>query len=130
MIRNSSKKQLQEFGLILGLGIPILLGWIFPTIHGHGIKYWTLWIGVSILIISTLKPKFLSYAYEVWMLLGYVLGWINSRIILGLVFVFLLQPIAFFMRASGYDPLRIKKINKKTYREEKNGYKIDLTRIF
>ncbi len=64
------------------------------------------------------------------MLLGNYLGWINSRIILGLVFLLVLQPIALTMKLFSYDPLRKKENNKKSYRENINNKKIDLTRIF
>ena len=130
MKSHTSKKQLREFGFLLGFVIPIIMGWILPTINGHNFSYWTLWIGIISLLVSIFQPRLLFYPYKGWISLGSVLGWINSRIILGLVFIFLVQPIAFIMRAFGYDPLRIKKINKKTYREEKKDYSIDLTRIF
>ena len=64
------------------------------------------------------------------MKLGYILGWLNSRIILGLVFLVVLQPIAMIMRIFGYDPLRTRNNNEKTYRENKNKYSINLNRIF
>ena len=64
------------------------------------------------------------------MLIGLALGWINSRIILGLVFFLVLQPIALIMKFVGYDPLKIKKNNERSYRENKKDHKVDLTRIF
>ena len=64
------------------------------------------------------------------MKLGYILGWLNSRIILGLVFLVVLQPIAMIMRIFGYDPLRTMKNNKKTYRENKHEHSVNLKRIF
>ena len=64
------------------------------------------------------------------MVLGLVLGWINSRIILGLVFFLVLQPIALIMKFVGYDPLKIKKSNEISYREDKSNYKINLTKLF
>ena len=64
------------------------------------------------------------------MALGHFLGWINSHIILGLVFILVLQPIAYIMRLTGYDPLRIKQKGKKTYREIRKDNNIDLNRIF
>ena len=64
------------------------------------------------------------------MALGHALGWINSHIILGLVFIFVLQPIAYIMRLIGYDPLRTKRKQEETYRENRKDYKTDLTRIF
>ena len=59
-----------------------------------------------------------------------ILGFINSRFILGLVIIFVLIPISFFMRMIGHDPLRIKKKNQLSYRELRKVEKIDLNRIF
>ena len=30
-----TKKQLREFGLLIGFGFPILIGWLLPSIFGH-----------------------------------------------------------------------------------------------
>jgi len=125
-----SKKQLREFGFLIGLGLPILIGWFLPSISGHNFRAWTLWIGIPSLIMGIFNPRFLFYPYKGWMKLGNALGWINSRMILGLVFLIVLQPIAFIMRTFGYDPLRKKKDNTISYREVKENQKTNLTRIF
>tara|TARA_A100001035_G_scaffold249259_1_gene219842 strand:+ start:882 stop:1277 length:396 start_codon:yes stop_codon:yes gene_type:complete len=131
MIKTSiSKKQLREFGMLIGLGFPILIGWIIPAIGGHYFRAWTLWIGIPSLIIGVVKPWALFYPYKFWMAIGLALGWINSRIILGLVFLLVLQPIALVMRVFGYDPLRKKHTHNKSYREDKQNYSINLKRIF
>ena len=64
------------------------------------------------------------------MKLGHILGWLNSRIILGLVFLIVLQPIALIMRIFGHDPLKTKKIAQKSYREIKTNQKINLKKNF
>ena len=125
-----SKKQLREFGLLIGFGFPILIGWLLPSLFGHQFRTWTLWIGVPGLLIGFTAPRLLHYPYKVWMVLGHVLGWINSHIILGLVFILVLQPIAYIMRLTGYDPLRTKRKGEKTYRENRKDHNIDLNRIF
>ena len=125
-----SKKQLREFGLLIGFGFPILIGWLLPSFFGHQFRTWTLWIGVPGLLIGLTAPRLLYYPYKGWMVLGHFLGWINSHIILGLVFIFVLQPIAFIVRLTGYDPLRSKRKGEKTYRENRKDLKIDLKRIF
>ena len=125
-----SKKQLREFGLLIGFGFPILIGWLLPSLFGHQFRTWTLWIGVPGLLIGFTAPRLLYYPYKGWMLLGHVLGWINSHIILGLVFIFVLQPIAYIMRLTGYDPLKTKRKVEKTYREVRKDKDIDLKRIF
>ena len=130
MKENISKKQLREFGLLIGFGFPILIGWLLPSLFGHQFRAWTLWIGVPGLLIGLIAPRLLYYPYKVWMASGHVLGWINSHIILGLVFIFVLQPIAYIMRLTGYDPLKTKRKVEKTYREVRKDKNIDLKRIF
>ena len=130
MKESISKKQLREFGFLIGFGFPIIIGWVIPSISGHLFRSWSLWVGCPSLILGILKPSLLSYPYEVWMKLGHALGWINSRIILGLVYLVILQPIALIMKISGYDPLREKKSNEISYRENKEGHEVELTRIF
>ena len=125
-----SKKQLREFGLLIGFGFPLLIGWLIPTLTGHGLRLWALWVGFLGLLIGLASPRLLHYPYQFWMKLGLLLGWINSRIILCLVYMIVLLPIAFIMRLIGYDPLRRKRKGVKTYREKRQDYQTDLTRIF
>ena len=125
-----SKKQLRQFGFLLGFGFPIIIGWLIPTITGHLFRSWSLWIGCPALILGILKPSLLSYPYKGWMALGLALGWINSKLILGLVYLIILQPIAILMKIFGYDPLRKKKSNLISYREIKKDENFDMTRIF
>ena len=125
-----SKKQLREFGILIGLVFPIFIGFIIPVIGGHIFQSWTLCVGCPALIMGIAKPSLLFYPYKAWMTLGHALGWVNSRIILGLVFILVLQPIALVMKVFGYDPLRKKKCSAKSFRENKANHKINLTRIF
>ncbi|MBT66448.1 MAG: hypothetical protein CMN98_04830 [Synechococcus sp. NP17] len=125
-----SKKQLREFGLLIGFGFPILIGWLLPSLFGHEFRAWTLWVGIPGLILGLTIPRFLYYPYKAWMALGHALGWVNSHLILGLVFIVVLQPIAYIMRLTGYDPLRRRRKGEKTYREIRQVHQTDLTRIF
>ena len=54
----------------------------------------------------------------------------DYEIILGLVFFLVLQPTSFFMKIFGYDPLRLKKTIKNSYKEDKTNHKVNLKRIF
>ena len=130
MKKSISKKQLREFGFLIGFGLPIFIGWIIPAISGHPFRSWSLWVGCPSLILGIMKPSLLFHPYKIWMKLGNALGWINSRVILGLVYFIILQPIALIMKISGYDPLREKKSKEISYRENKEGNKVNLKRIF
>ena len=130
MKENISKKQLQEFGFLIGFGFPIIIGWIIPAISGHLFRSWSLWVGGPTIILGILKPSLLFYPYKVWMKLGHALGWINSRIILGLIYFIVLQPIALIMKIFGYDPLMKNKSGTISYRLKKVSKEVDLKRIF
>ena len=130
MENNIPKKILREFGLFIGFTFPFLIGWFLPLIGGHSFKTWTLWITIPALILAILKPAFLLYPYRLWIKLGDILGWLNSRIILGLIFLIVLQPIALIMRIIGHDPLRTKKVYQKSYREIRTNHKVNLKKIF
>tara|TARA_Y100001968_G_scaffold189666_1_gene173834 strand:- start:784 stop:1176 length:393 start_codon:yes stop_codon:yes gene_type:complete len=124
------KEKLRQFGFLIGLGFPILIGWILPSMSGHLFRSWTLWVGLASIFFGIFKPRLLLYPYKFWISLGNTLGWINSHIILGLVFLLILQPIALIMKVFGYDPLKQKRTEEDSYREKKDGYTVDLTKIF
>ena len=124
------QKTLREFGFLIGFTFPFLIGWILPLVGGHTFRTWTIFISIPFLILAIIKPSQLLYPYKAWMKLGHILGWLNSRIILGLVFLIVLQPIALIMRVFGHDPLKTKKLDQKSYREIKNNQKINLKKIF
>ena len=130
MKQTISKNKLREFGLLIGFGFPFLIGWLLPSLFGHAFREWTLLVGIPGLIIGLTAPRLLHYPYKIWMALSHSLGWVNSHIILGLVFILVLQPIAYIMRITGYDPLQRRSKGEKTYRENKQKHQNDLTRIF
>ncbi|MFN9624599.1 MAG: SxtJ family membrane protein [Cyanobacteriota bacterium] len=125
-----SRRQLREFGLLIGLVFPLLLGWLLPALHGHPFRQWTLWIGAPALVLGLAWPRALAWPYRGWMELGHALGWINSHLILGLVYVLVLQPIALAMRVFGHDPLRRRRTTDASYREKPGNSSTDMRKIF
>ena len=126
-----TKKTLREFGFIFGLGLPLIIGWLIPTLFGHEPRIWTLYLGLSTLILSILFPNILKLPYKIWIRIGLILGWINSKVILGTVFFLILIPISIIMKLLKYDPLNKSLSSKKsTYREIMSDHKVDLTKIF
>tara|TARA_B100001989_G_C24233269_1_gene313663 strand:- start:35 stop:424 length:390 start_codon:yes stop_codon:yes gene_type:complete len=120
MKESITPKKLREFGILISIVFPLLIGWLFPLITGHSFRAWTIFISIPSLILGIFKPVFLLFPYKVWMKTGDILGWINSRIILGAFFFFMLFPIAIIMRILKYDPLRTRKGNQDTYKELKS----------
>ena len=64
------------------------------------------------LFITIIKDDILLPLNKLWMRFGFLLGIIISPIVLGIIFFGLFAPIAFIMKLSGRDELRLK-FNKK-----------------
>jgi len=52
-----------------------------------------------------LAPGYLKTAHRIWMAIGGTLGWVNSRVIMSLVYYGMVTPIGGIMRIVGYDPM-------------------------
>jgi len=126
-----NRKQLRQFGLLLGLLIPLFFCALLPALHSHSAPLWPVGIGVILILLGVFAPQRLTLAYRGWMALGHILGFINSHVILGVVFVLVLQPIALIMRCLGHDPLRKRwDASSHSYREEIQGRRTNLKQPF
>ncbi|MCP9469251.1 MAG: SxtJ family membrane protein [Nitrospira sp.] len=105
MNAKTETKQLRSFGLLVG-GIFVAIG-AWPVVSGQPVRGWALGLGGLLMGLGALTPRSLALPYKGWMAIGHVLGWVNTRIILGIVFYGLLTPLGLIRRALGHDPLRI-----------------------
>jgi Saxitoxin biosynthesis operon protein SxtJ len=99
-----STAELRKFGLTVG-GVFLVLGTI-SWYRGHTIAPRIMWaLGVLLVVPGLLAPAVLRPVQKGWMGMATVLGEVNSRIILGVLFFLVVTPIGFVMRLFG-DPLR------------------------
>jgi hypothetical protein len=80
-----------------------VLPWVF---RGAPVRTWALVLAVLLVGFGLVWPAALRYPYRGWMALGHALGWINSRILLSLVFYLVVTPIGLAIRLFGRDPMR------------------------
>ena len=104
MQNDITTKQLRSFGLTVG-GIFALIGFWPLFFTGVGPRSWAVGLAACLLIPALALPKILFWPYKGWMMLGHVLGWINTRIILGVVFYLIVTPIGAVRRWLGKDPM-------------------------
>jgi Saxitoxin biosynthesis operon protein SxtJ len=98
-------KELRTFGLMVG-GIFLILG-LWPVLwRAEEPRLWALVLGILLVVLGFSLPRSLKRAHKVWMFVGHVLGWINTRIILGVVFYGLITPMGLVMRLFGWDSMR------------------------
>ena len=95
---------MRSFGLVVG-GIFGIFG-IWPAIlRGMNPRWWGLGLAGVLMVPALLYPTILRPAYRVWMAIGHMLGWINTRIILGILYYTLFLSIGFLLRLMGKDPM-------------------------
>ena len=79
---------------------------------------WIRYVVAAFALTALLLPVALGPVYHLWMKIGHVLGWINTRIILGLVFFIFFAPLALAFRLFGRDPMERKlESSAPTYRK-------------
>ena len=127
----ATRQQLRHFGLTLGLFLPLVFSLIWPWLHRTASPTWPIVLGSLFIAMGLIAPKQLQQPYKLWMLLGHGLGWVNSHLILGLIYLVVLQPIAITMRLLGHDPLRQElRPDLESYRENCEDKTVNLNRPF
>ena len=91
------KKGLRDFGLITGGLFVALFGLLFPWLFSLDIPIWPFNLAGVLWILALLIPQALKPVYTVWMSFALILGWINTRIILTLVFYIIITPMRLIM---------------------------------
>lgn len=109
-------RMMREFALVVSIGF-LLLFTALPWALRKSPQLWPLALASALGAVAAVQPLWLAPAYRLWMRIGLVLGWINSRIILGIFFFAVITPIGLVMRLLGNDPLRLRADpSLKTYR--------------
>src|SRR5215510_12520048 len=105
MNSSASVKELRNFGLLVG-GLFSVIG-LWPILfHGEPLRVWVIVVGGLLTVLGVLLPRVLAPVHQGWMSIGHILGWINTRILLSLVFYGLITPIGMVMRMMGKDTMR------------------------
>ncbi len=99
------RTQLRKFGFILAFGLMGIFGLLFPWLKENALPLWPFAIGGVVLIPTLIAPLWLKAIFIPWMKIGNVLGWINTRIILGVIFYGMVTPMGIVMRLLGKDPM-------------------------
>ena len=102
----ADRQELRTFGLVFAAGIVLIFGLLLPWLFEHPWPMWP-WIAAGVLVTTALLlPQLLRPVYWLWMKFGHVLGWINTRLILGITFLLFFVPVALVFHLFGKDPMR------------------------
>lgn len=108
MNSRASLKELRRFGLSVGAVILVLFGLVLPLLAGRSFPRWPFYLGLPLMLLGLAWPALLRPLHFVWMKLAAALAWINTRIILTLLFFLIFTPLAFFLRLLRKDSLGLR----------------------
>jgi len=105
MTQRAETKQLRSFGLVVGGAFGVIGLW--PLLfRAESPRPWALVLAAVLIGLGLILPRSLALPYQLWMRIGHILGWINTRIILGVAYYGLFTPLGVLMRLLGRDPMR------------------------
>jgi len=102
-----SPKELRKFGLVTAGMLILFFDLLIPWIWGISRPVWPLYPAVILVSMALIIPAALGPVYTIWMRFAEALGWVNTRIILGLIFFVIFFPFGMVMRMFN-DPMRRK----------------------
>jgi hypothetical protein len=96
--------ELRRFGWLMGAVLALLGGWGWYR-GDAGAAVWMGALAGLFAVAGGLGPRTLRPVYIPWIYLGRILGWINTRLLLGLIFFTLFALTGGIMRLCRRDPL-------------------------
>ena len=102
-------KDLRTFWLIWTI-IFILIS-LYPLLKWWDLRIWSTWVSLVFFLVSILTPSILRIFYDAWIKFWWVMGWINSRLIMFILFYWIFCPIAILLKIFRIDLLN-KRIDK------------------
>ena len=126
------KDSLRKFGVTMGIAF-LVITLLMLIRHRHSVVPASI-ISALFFLFAFLFPSVLKPVYVFWMKLAFVLGWINTRLILIIIFYILFTPVGLIMRLFRADLLDRKiERSKNSYwkrREKKAFNPADYERLF
>ncbi len=99
--------ELRKFGLVTAAMVLVFFELLIPWIWDLDWPIWPLIVAGILVLFALIAPAALGPFYKVWMKFAEILGWINTRIILGFIFYVFFLPFGLVMRLFN-DPMRRK----------------------
>jgi hypothetical protein len=89
----------------VGTGFAVIALW--PAVfRGDGPRLWAAVVTLVMVVAGLIFPRVLAPVFRVWMAIGEILGWVNTRIMLSVVYYVLIVPVGLMMRLRNKDPMR------------------------
>ncbi len=107
-VKKTGKAFLIGFSIIGGVLFLANSGWFaFDVQHGTASNGWKWFLGAAVVlfVLSRVAYPIMKPIHIGWMTLAFALGWINTRILLGVFYYLIITPTGLLMRLFGKDLL-------------------------
>lgn len=104
MSQQSTSKDLRQFGLLVG-SVFVVIGLWPLAFRSEPPRLWAMILGSLLIVLGAVVPQSLKQVHSGWMKIGHVLGAINTKIILGIIYYLLITPMGLVMRLMGKDSM-------------------------
>lgn len=97
----------RSFGIVFAVVFALIGLW--PLKAGGDMRLWALGLAALFLVVAFVAPKLLRPLNLLWFKFGLLLHKIMTPLIMGLLFFLTVTPVGMLMRATGKDPMRLKR---------------------
>lgn len=92
---------LKSFSVTMAIAFPAVFSLLLPWIFSSAIPIWPFAVTIVLSVLNLVAPYLLYYPYVGWMVIASILGWLNTKVLLGIIFYLLITPIGLFMKVFG-----------------------------
>ena len=112
-----TRKELRQFGLLVGTVFTVIGLWPF-IFRDEPVRMWAIGLGGPLIVLGAILPQVLGPIHKGWMWIGHILGWVNTRILLSIVFYGIVTPMGLVFRLLGKNSMR------QTFAESSTTYRV------
>ena len=89
---------LRQFGMQMAIALPMLFGVLLPWWFDAPIPWWPFAAAAVFALSALIVPTALFWPHRLWMQLSAILGWVNTRLLLAVLFFVILTPLGLVLR--------------------------------
>ena len=101
MKKTLTPTELRHFGFTLAGAIALVFGVILPWLFDNSFPRRPWYTAVILLLFAAFMPRALAPVYTAWRPVALAIGYVNTRIILGLLFYLIIWPFGMALRVAG-----------------------------
>ena len=118
----------RSFGIVFS--VVFLLISLYPLTNDENLRLWSLIISIIFFFLGILNSNLLKPLNKLWFKVGLILGKIITPLVMGIIFFFVVTPIAILMRLFRKDLLNLKFNKNNSYWIKKSGPKSKMKNQF